>query len=200
MKTVRLFLLINLLFLLLTQFGCSDKIYPIKFSTVQEAFSDVVKMPVPSAPSGAPESSYKTSVFNAPYEEVFRAASASISALLVNVIEEKKDSGYILGIRTDKFLNGLLHCPLQPYNSYPRERHIFYMVLVKEKGPKSTEVSILTKDQGQCVGSGCIPRVMKQNCEWFSNPHWSNGFSGLSDEQHRFLAFVRMKLLEAGVL
>jgi len=139
MRTSRLVLnsvlaLVLIYFMLGT--GCA-KVLPTRFATIKEAYPTGESL---QPPSQAPPDSFKKAVFEAPYEDVFRFAHVSATQALFNVESTDKAKGVILAARVAKIFADGEH-----------ESRYHYGILVKETGPKTTEVIIATKKQTSCA-------------------------------------------------
>jgi hypothetical protein len=166
---------------------------PARFMTVDDAFGSSAQSNEPPQGSEA----IKKTVFNASYEEVFRAVSTSTAQAQFEIQTEDKRAGLILATRDVQMLwfqQGGVHGTVTPHL-------YFYAIRLKELGPKRTEVTIVSKVQGKCfIIHDPFPNKMDEYCPRLSAGMWSEGYH--NDAQHlgQFMIFVRNNLLAAGVL
>ena len=157
-----------------------------QFMTVQEAFG-------PSGSDEPPKDSkaIKTNIFDASYEEVFRAASVSTSQAQFEIQSEDKHRGVILATRE---VQG---------SGYWFPRIFFYSIRLKELGPKRTKVTIVAKVQAACTrfnwGGASETNAL---CDKVSKGAWADlgGIFLAAPELSQFMIFVRNNLLAAGAL
>jgi hypothetical protein len=141
-----------------------------------------------------PYESFKKAVFEVPYEDVFRAASLSASQAQFNIEEERKADGLILATRT---VQERPPRDAAPGNQRPHQRNYYYAIVVKEKGPKSTEVVIMAKAQGKCLAD---PLGSPAQCRAYAIPHWAAGHDNPTQDLGQFMTFLRNNLIAAGLL
>ena len=198
--------------------GCAMDWYwtPERSATVQEAFRSY-------APPGDPAVARQAvvqQVFNAPYEDVFRAVNVSASQALFHVHEQDKRAGVVLATEVLR---------TQPTDQV--HTTFYYAILIKERGPRRTSVTIMAKVQYPClyqvVGAGWHIATFgivkaatalsgedddKESCTRRSTLRWAavvNSDSGIrrlpfspdrTPEIARFLSFVRNNLIAAGAI
>lgn len=141
-----------------------------------------------------PYDSFKKAVFKVPYEDVFRAASVSASQAQFNVEEERKADGVILATR---IIQERPPHDGAPGNQRPHQRNYYYAIVVKERGPKSTEVVIMAKAQGKCLAD---PLMGTAQCRAYAIPHWATVYDNATQDLGQFMTFLRNNLIMAGLL
>jgi hypothetical protein len=154
-----------------------------------------------AAISEAPPASKKVAVFNAPYEDVYRAVVVSTSQSQIFVEKESRSDGVVMGTRVVQAR------PLVPICAYSREkngvplpRKYFYAVYVKELAAKSTQVTAAVKVQGSCWTGECAQRADFAECKAYSTPHWAQPVEDADEGLTRLLTFIRNNLLAAGAI
>lgn len=186
--------------------GCSvGRVVPERFMTVDQAFDPTSGF---TPPAEYPDA-MKKSIFNVPYEDVYRAVEVSMSQAQFNVESENKAKGVILATRTVEMPIRIDYGDM----STPRRHTFFYAASVKELGPRKTEVTIAGKVQGQCgVGGKAAFTLMtlgvvagsvhawEDNCFKLSGGMWAGGPYHQDKEFGQFMTFVRNNLIMAGVL
>ena len=197
--------------------GCAvtDVWLPEKEATVQEAFRTVEPPPDPQVARQA----VVRQVFQAPYEDVYRAASVAATKSLFNVEAQNKRVGHILAteiVRRQTNIN--TQSDALEYDKF------YYAVLVNELGPRRTQVTIMTKVQARCfypeVGVGihiaslgtlaALNRTLnrEETCKFRSNLRWAAVGSGdkyrvtpnRTAEMMQFMTILRSNLINAGAL
>ncbi len=143
-----------------------------------------------------PQDSFKKMVFQAPFEDVFRAASISVSQSQFSLEEERKAEGVILATRIVEALPPQDR-PIAPGNQRPHQRNYYYAIVVKERGPKTTEVIIAAKAQGKCL---IDPLSNTSACKAYSIPHWATGHDAATQDLNQFMIFLRNNLIQAGLI
>jgi len=180
---------------------------PETFMTAREAF------PTPATlPDQASAQATRTSVYNAAFEDVYRAANVSASQAQFHIDGEQKSAGHILASRSLRMV------PKNVNLDSSTEHMYFYSIVVRELGPKSTEVRISVKVQGKCIMLGAGRRAalgvfslgltealnmsgnQQTNCTALSSGTWAARDYSNSEDMLRFLTFVRNNLLAAGAL
>ncbi len=174
--------------------GCMETV-PKYFHPLNQVFPPDNLPPITPQ---TPNSSYKRETFDIPYEDVYRAANMAVSQAQINIKQQDKGKGVILGER------------------YLGSADVFYAVKVKELGPKSTEVLIMTKAERTCrqlttldwitspfwvvfsLGLGVFLINQSLDCSKLleSGPYWANG----QKELEQFQVFLRNNLIAAGLL
>jgi len=176
---------------------------PEKFSTIKEVYpSDEVFDHL----EGVPTDSFKKVVFKVPYEDVFRTAEVSATMAMFSIESVDKTRGVILAMKVTP--------EQQPYELAPvcmghkNEARYFYGIKVKEVGPTTTEVIILSKAQGACcyaggasVGSAVagglgLLKGPREACQAFSTVHWATSLQDLG----LFFTNMRLNLTAAGLI
>ncbi len=194
-------------FAILATAGCAGaRLQPDRLMGIQDAFPKGTDTSPPAAFSEAA----KTNVLEAPYEDVFRAASVAASQAQFNVEHVQKSRGLILASRPVKMRP---HGTSADYPEWQITDHAyFYAVSVRELGPKRTEVRISAKVQGRCgmwsagmyVMTGGLGTAYfnEQNarCRELSSGMWAIGSHNTAQEMGQFLTFLRNNLLAAGML
>jgi hypothetical protein len=153
---------------------------------------------------GAPPESMQKIVFNAPFEDVYRAANVSVSQVQWLIQKESKAQGIILAIQILEMLPPVTtaNCPLNGgANSRPRQRNYYYAVVIKEKGPKSTEITAVAKVQGGCEHKACFAAPSNNRaCEAYASLHWATRDDSALPQLTQFMTFIRNNLIAAGLL
>jgi len=180
--------------------GCGTWL-PVKFAKVEEVFT--FAKPIEST-GHIPSSSIKKNLFNAPYEDVYRAVSVSISQAQMNVEEEDKSKGIILAVRTIQalpplYVGNTCDSAGSRGNTRPQPRNYYYAIMVVEKGPKSTEVTAISKAQGRCNNGFCLGDA-GAGCDTYSSVHWSTIEENSLPELTQLMTFIRNNLIQAGLL
>src|SRR3990172_4127802 len=157
--------------------------HPARFASVQEAYVGGEHL---AEPSPAPVDSRKKALFDVPYEDMYRAASVSASQAQMSIEWEDKAKGQILAVRVTK---GLMPQKsfMQPGNRRPQDKYFFYSIVVRERGPRSTEVSITAKTQGRCITESVDLGGDKAECLAYSVPHWATGDDNSQQELTQFM-------------
>lgn len=182
--------------------GCGGLTWiPTSFATLQEAYPSGDPL---RSTEGIPSESMQKVVFNAPYEDVFRAASVSASQTQWLIQKESKTEGIILALRVLQIPPppDTLDCPnAAGANRRPTQRNYYYAVVIKEKGPKSTEVAAVAKAQGMCHTScyDLFNPSANTACERYASLHWASGHDTAMSELTQFMVFIRNNLIAAGL-
>jgi len=201
--------------------GCGT-ILPEKFTSADESFKEnelkafLFKgaMEATNKPGSllVPPESQRKMVLEVPFEDAWRASMQAIVQAQFDVESSQKSKGYILAKKLKSKTGGGAGGVTMTF----RTQYIF-AILVKESGPKTTEVQILSKVQANCLKAGAIwypmlvlgvitifmiPTVYMDNVrceEETSIAHWAAGPE--NDEQVAQVAtFVRNNLIAAGAL
>ena len=156
----------------------------------------------PSAEAdAAPAGSKKSSVFAASYQDVYRATLVGVSQNQINVENENRSRGYILGTRAIQMVPLVGRCPnSEPLNGRALPMRFYYVISVKEKGPKATEVVAAVKAQGTCWSGNCFESVDKAQCAAYSTPHWATAQENPDEALTQLMVFIRNNLIAAGAL
>jgi hypothetical protein len=183
---------------LFTLEGCGGGMWlPQRFGTVGEAY---LSRDYLQSIEHIPSESYQKSMFNAPYEDVYRAVSVSASQAQLNIKKENKAEGLIFAEQALKINppTDLLNCPANNFaNNKPALWYYYYAIVIKEKGPKSTEVTAMAKAQGRCHTGGCWGN---DNCPHYSAIHWASGPDSAMTNLSQLMIFIRNNLIAAGLL
>jgi len=124
----------------------------IEWMTSEQAFD-------PSHNGNAPDpDSIKKVVFDASYEEVFRAASISVAQAMWEIDKQDKAAGVLFAHRvvsepiTKNYPSVNNRCTNELYAKLclPKEHKYFYRVKTNELSAKQTEVVVESKLQGYC--------------------------------------------------
>lgn len=183
--------------------GCATESLPKHFASTGQAYPDAASMVPPSDPD-----TFERSVFPAPYEDVYRAALVSASQVQLNVTFDDKSTGNI-------FAKRVVQRAPSPSNAGglggQAERRYFFAIVVKELGPKKTQVTIMAKAQGRCepisawvnvatAGIAAPSRsTANEECLRYSKVHWASGKENQEEQMGQFMTFVRNNLIAAGV-
>jgi hypothetical protein len=161
--------------------------------TAEEAFD-------PSHTTGGPPAdSIKKVVFDASYEEVFRAASIAATQAQWEIEKQDKHAGIVLAKRL------VDNEPIGVSWGTERSTHVhFYRISVTELGAKQTEVAIVAKVQAHCslmkhrLLGPSRDKIDKDNdyCRKLAAGMWQ-GVAG-SAEVSQFVVFLRNNLIAAG--
>ena len=173
---------------------------PLRFATLEEAFPYANLF---DSTAGIPNDSIKKNLFNAPYEDVFRAVSISVSKAQMLLEKEDKKTGVILAVRMIQAPPppGLPNCVLALQgNTRPQQRNYYYAILVREKGPKSTEVTAVAKAQGRCIYGPCLQGPPPSTCHEYASVHWATAHENSLQELSQLMIFIRNNLIQAGLL
>jgi hypothetical protein len=150
-----------------------------------------------------PFSSIKRNVFHAAYEDVYRAVSISISQAQMNVEKEDKSNGIILAVRTIQTLPplgvGTCDAAGSRGNTRPQQRNYYYAIMIVEKGPKTTEVTAISKTQGRCNNGPCLGESGAV-CTGYASVHWSTVEENSLPELTQLMTFIRNNLVQAGLI
>lgn len=182
--------------------GCFPRaIYlPERFSTIDEVY-----------PSGevfdhlgdVPVDSYKKVVFEAPYEDVFRIAEVSATQAMFNIESVDKAKGLIFALKVTQE-PGVWN--YSACGSPRNDKRYFYAIRVKETGPTTTEVTILSKAQGAscyaggasvgtAVGTG-LGVFNKDKAVAYASVHWSTNLQDLL----QYVTLMRNNLIASGYM
>ncbi len=168
-----------------------NQFHPEKWSTVKSVYKHSIDV------EGAQDDSIKTSTFEAPFADVFPAVERATAMANLNLEDSDEELGILYLTRAVQMQN---------------QTRYFYKVMVKEKGPETTDVTILAKSQGSCMhmGPGYWPGVIltafillpfliinNSKCAEISALKWD--YSSLP-EMHNVLNFTKNNLIAAGVL
>ncbi len=149
----------------------------------------------------APVGSKRSNTFAASYQEVFRAAVVGASQNQINVESENRSRGYILGTRAIQMVPLVNRCPnSEGLNGRALPLRYYYVIAVKEKGPKATEVVAAVKAQGTCWSGNCFESVDKAQCAAYSKPHWATSQENPDETLTQLMVFIRNNLIAAGAL
>ena len=179
-------------------FGTAVQYPPTGLSNSGEVF----KPANPAAEAeAAPAGSKRSSVFAAPYQDVYRAALVGASQNQINVENENRSRGYILGTRAIQMVPLVPRCAnSEPLNGRALPLRYYYVISVREKGPKATEVVAAVKAQGTCWSGNCFESVDKAQCAAYSTPHWATAQENPDEALTQLMVFIRNNLIAAGAL
>ena len=187
--------------------GCAiypeDNLQPSRLMTIGQAYPNLEAM----APPAAFADSSRVTTYQAPFEDVFRIASVTASQVQFYVEDTQKSRGVILASRS---------AMMQPKGTMSghltTEHQYYYAILVRELGPKRTEVRISSKVQGKCAmwhGSMHVAslgtlssQIVQDNerCEKLSKGMWASGAQTSVVEMQQFHTFLRNGLIAAGLI
>jgi hypothetical protein len=184
------FLILFIMILALS--GCRSHL-PANFATVEEAFPPAET----KTPANIPSDSIKRSIFEVPFEDVFRAVMVSVSQVQMNIESNDKNKGIILATRTIE-VPPPFHSDLGD-NRRPKQRNYYYKIMVIEKGPKSTEVIAFAKTQGSCT-DWSIDAAFGSPCPKYAALHWAQNQDSSARELTQLMTFIRNNLIAAGLI
>jgi hypothetical protein len=180
--------------------GCGTaKQYPAEGLTTVDKVFDVAS---PAAAAGAaPAESRKSSTFKASYADVFRAVVVATSQNQINIENEDRSRGYVTGTRAIQMVPPIRRCPnSESLNGRALPLRYFYIVVVRERAAKSTEVVAAVKTQGTCWTGNCFDSVDKEACGAYSKPHWATQQENPDESLTQLMVFIRNNLIAAGAL
>ncbi|MBN2515237.1 MAG: hypothetical protein JXC33_04300 [Deltaproteobacteria bacterium] len=182
--------------------GCFPKaIYlPEKFSTIEEVYpSDEIFNNLKDVPAD----SHKRVVFEVPYEDIFRIAQVSATQAMFNVESVDKSKGFIRAMKVTQ------EPGVWNYNacgSPKNDKRYFYAIKIIETGPTTTEVIIVSKEQGaSCYAGGAsvgsavgtaFGLFNKEKAVAYASVHWSTNLRDLL----QFFTLIRNNLIAAGLI
>jgi hypothetical protein len=168
-----------------------------RLSSVEEVFDKVN----PGAEADqAPAGSKRSNTFAASYQEVFRAVVVGASQNQINIESENRARGLVLGTRAIQTIPPVPRCPnSEQLNGRALPLKYFYVISVREKGPKTTEVVAALKAQGTCW-SACLESVDLHQCKAYSVPHWATPPENPDETLTQLMVFIRNNLIAAGAL
>jgi hypothetical protein len=161
--------------------------------TAEEAFD-------PAHTSDPPSPAWiKKVVFDASYEEVFRAATTAATQTQWEIEKQDKHAGFVFAKRLAKDT-----IPIAGRMETAEVSHLF-RVTVTELGAKETEVAVAAKTQWFCIPGkhqvfGLSKDKIKEDnerCQEFREGMWESA-KGLP-EASQFMVFLRNNLIVAGV-
>jgi len=178
-----------------------------RFKTAAQSFGASDKIDSAEAEPDA----IQRSTLAAPYADVYRAALVAASQAQFNVESEDRRAGVILATQD-------LRAEWRPGSpTSVTQMRKYYRVDVRETGPRSTEVLILSKVQAQCepaskVTQGLVvaasfglaligsdPEAPKL-CAAINAGMWAKGRHSNQQELGQFMTFVRNNLIASGAL
>lgn len=187
-------LIIFILFSLIQQ-GCGPtSLIPQRFATFSEAYSDVG-----NKGDYIPTEAYINKVYNASYDDVYRAAKISVSQSFLYVDDENYESGVIFATQLIKEIPNFETCVNHTFNLMPQQRILYYAIVVAEIEPKKTSVSISAKTQGQCYLGICIKRF-QENCKAFAQVRWATGKDNAQEILKNYIVMLDNNLIQSGIL
>jgi hypothetical protein len=199
-----LFTFVPLIIYLLS--GCvpSGIYLPDNFSSIHEVYPSADAI---DQVSGAPDSAFRKAVYAVPYGDVFRTAEVTATQLMMTIETLDEDSGIILAY-------SIVPEP-QPFEQtqvcmgLKNEVRYYYAIKIRETGPATTEVTLVSKAQGRCcypggttVG-GTVGSLMgvpfdewQAMCEDFASVHYSTK----QEDVLQYFNFMRLNLMNAGLI
>lgn len=153
----------------------------------------------------------RRSLIAAPFADVQRAAMVAATQAQLNIEQEDKRSGVLLATRD-------VRAEWNPgnHNSVTDMRYA-YLILVRETGPRTTEVLIASKVQANCRPYSGMERTLfavttlgiseaaglgggNARCQSIAEGMWAQGQVGSQQEMGQFMNFLRNNLIAAGAL
>ena len=177
--------------------GCGGVWIPERFASLNEVYS--TQNYLQSIDSIPPESIQKR-VFDAPFEDVYQAVNVSASQAQLDVRTENKADGLILAMQTLTIdpPSDLMNCPANDFsNKKQLQWKYYYLIFVREKGSRSTEVVVMVKAQGRCLQGGCFG---KDPCPDYASVHWATGYDNAEGQLSQLMVFIRNNLIQAGLI
>jgi hypothetical protein len=149
----------------------------------------------------APAESKKTNVFAASFADVYRAAVVGASQSQINIENENKSQGYVLGTRAIQAIPPVPRCQYsEPFNGRALPLRYFYAIVVRERAAKRTEVTVAVKAQGTCWTGYCLEGVDVNQCKSYSTLHWATANENPDETMTQLMTFIRNNLIAAGAL
>jgi len=178
--------------------GCVTWVYlQPQVHTAEEAFAESSRDVQP--PQGSP--AVKSAVFDASFEQVYRAASVSTSQALFELEKEDARAGRIFAKRIAEHEA----IPVS-WGTESTTHTYFYKITVKELAPKKSEVTILARVTATCALSHSIDRMMStaekleaddNHCRALSAGTWAGN---AQPQLSQFMVLVRNNLIAARAL
>ncbi len=183
--------------------GCST-VVPERLATPEEAFPD---KDVKTVPGDVPVDSTKKATFEASFEDVWRAANMGAAQAQLNIQTSQKSKGLILATTVKQITHSYWG------NQGLKDLHT-YAIVVRETGPKSTEVQVFTRMQSACEKTTVLAMIIEvvtivmilippfqiaQNsaCDDKATVHWA---TDKIQEIDQVMTFTRSNLLAAGAM
>jgi hypothetical protein len=175
----------------------------IRWMTSEEAFD-------PSHNGNGPDpDAIKKVVIDAPYEEVFHAASVAVTQAMWEIDKQDKTAGVLLAhrIADEPFSKLFSGEQMQDWRYTTPKKHLyFYRVKTNELSAKQTEVVLEGKVQGYCdlVCTSLLGmdkkfcRDYKENCRELRMGIWLKAID--QPEMSQFVVLLRNNLIAAGGL
>ncbi len=155
----------------------------------------------------APSDSMTTSVFEASFEDVWRAATMGVTQAQLKVESAQKAKGVILATHVERFTNWRL-------TSGDFKRVYTYAVMVKELGPKSAEMRVMVRKQVSCPKATAFKMIIEalsivfiswtffdmsdnSKCDDVSQVHWTQE---KIEQLNQVVTFTRNNLFAAGAM
>ena len=168
-----------------------------KVHSAEEAFAESAHGVQP--PQGSPAA--KSAVFEASFEQVYRAASVSTSQALFEVEKEDTRTGRIFAKRIVE------REPISvSWGTETATHTYFYLITVKELAPKRSEVAILARVTAPCRLSHSYDRIAASaeklqadddRCRALAAGTWAGG---AEPQLSQFMILVRNNLIAARAL
>lgn len=178
--------------------GCGGGVWlPQRFGTAGEAYLSKDYL---QSTEHIPSESHQKSMFNVPYEDVYRAVYVSASQAQLNIVKESKAEGVILALQalTINPPSDLMNCPANNFaNNKPLQWYYYYAIVIKERGPRSTEVTAMAKAQGRCFSGVCFGN---DPCPQYASIHWAAGLDSAMTNLSQLMVFIRNNLIAAGLM
>ncbi len=190
---MKLIIFFFMIFAVVLVTGCmSNIVVPDRFSSALEAYPQNASV---ITKSDLPSGSSKTSSFEAPYEDVFRAVTVSTGQAMLNIEYSSKDKGLILATKAAKVRNAFVS---QINQAYEAERRHYLAIIVKEKGPETTEVKIVAKVQTPCQYNSMFGSSVcgKEASVTYASDMWHSA----TTEMNNIMIFIRNNLYSSGLL
>jgi hypothetical protein len=149
-----------------------------------------------------PPLSVKQAQLEAPYEDVFRAATVAAAQAQFNIEKSDKRQGLILAEQVERL----------PQYGQTGAITRYYAIVIKETGPKASRVDIQAKAQIRCgtlstsgwvittiltLGIALIMLPTESDCRNRRELHWD---ATSAQQMSQFISFTRNNLIAAGVL
>ncbi|VAW67522.1 hypothetical protein MNBD_GAMMA09-167 [hydrothermal vent metagenome] len=192
------------LFALVLFSGCSPINQLVRFDTVGQVYSSDQLLKVPD---DASRNAIKSVTYSVPYADVFRVVDVSATQALFDVDSSNEDEGKILATRETKGLLG--EDSIQIF---------FHAIVVEEKGPRETKVTVLSKVQSSCYKFSGGTRTFyaistfglselltaiggELNCDDHIKVHWVNSDRySTRKEVNQLFTIIRNNLIARGLM
>ncbi len=180
--------------------GCvtGPSMLPNSFSSVDQVFTTGVQF---TSPTNIPTDSRKRLTVPINFEDAYRATLVSLAQAQLNIESENKDDGVVFAQQVVQAVPGF-----QPANNFNNqrslERRYFFAIVLKEKGPESTEITAFAKVQGRCYFVSLTYGLPsdKAACQRYADVHWAEGIDSAQESLSQFMILLRNNLLAAGLM